>query len=55
VLVTHDLREAFDLSDRVVVMRAGRVEQAAAPAQLLASPATPYVAELLDRARMRDR
>jgi osmoprotectant transport system ATP-binding protein len=55
VLVTHDLREAFDLSDRVVVMRAGRVEQAAAPAQLLASPATPYVTELLDRARMRDR
>jgi osmoprotectant transport system ATP-binding protein len=55
VLVTHDLREAFELGDRVVVMRAGRVEQAAAPAELLAAPATPYVAELLTRARMRDR
>jgi osmoprotectant transport system ATP-binding protein len=54
VLVTHDLREAFELGDRVVVMRAGRVEQAAAPTELLTSPATPYVKELLTRARMRD-
>jgi osmoprotectant transport system ATP-binding protein len=54
ILVTHDLREAFQLGDRVVVMRSGRVEQAAAPRELLASPATPYVKELLARARMRD-
>jgi osmoprotectant transport system ATP-binding protein len=54
VLVTHDLREAFELGDRVVVMRAGRIEQAAAPGVLLSSPATPYVKELLARARMRD-
>jgi osmoprotectant transport system ATP-binding protein len=54
ILVTHDLREAFELGDRVVVMRAGRVEQAAAPSELLSAPATPYVAELLARARMRD-
>jgi len=54
VLVTHDLREAFELGDRVVVMRAGQVEQAAAPTELIASPATAYVKELLTRARMRD-
>jgi len=54
ILVTHDLREAFELSNRVVVMRAGGIEQAAAPGELLASPATPYVKELLTRARMRD-
>ncbi len=54
VLVTHDLREALELGDRVVVMRAGRIEQAAAPAALLGAPATPYVAELLARARVRD-
>ena len=54
VLVTHDLREALELGDRVVVMRAGRIEQAAAPAELLAHPTTTYVAELLARARVRD-
>jgi osmoprotectant transport system ATP-binding protein len=54
VLVTHDLREALELGDKVVVMRAGRIEQAAAPATLLGEPATAYVAELLARARVRD-
>ncbi len=54
LLVTHDLREALELGDRVVVMRAGRIEQAAAPPALLARPATAYVAELLARARVRD-
>ncbi len=52
VLVTHDLREAFLLADRVAVLRAGRLEQTAAPAALAAAPATPYVAELLRRARV---
>jgi osmoprotectant transport system ATP-binding protein len=54
VLVTHDLREALDLADRVVVMRGGRIEQAAPPRALLGEPATAYVAELLARARVRD-
>jgi osmoprotectant transport system ATP-binding protein len=54
VLVTHDLREALELGDRVVVMRAGRIEQVAPPAALLDDPATAYVAELLARARVRD-
>jgi len=50
VLVTHDLREARALADRVVVLRHGQVEQIAAPDVLLAAPATPYVAALLARA-----
>jgi len=50
LLVTHDLREAFALSDQIVVMREGRVEQAGSPDQLRATPATAYVAELLDKA-----
>ena len=50
LLVTHDLREAFALADQVVVLRAGRVEQAGAPGSLRSAPETRYVAELLAKA-----
>jgi osmoprotectant transport system ATP-binding protein len=53
VLVTHDLQEAFLLADRVAVLRAGALEQVATPDALVGGPATPYVAELLRRARVR--
>jgi ABC-type proline/glycine betaine transport system ATPase subunit len=53
VLVTHDLREASALADRIAVLRHGRVEQVATPDVLLAQPATPYVAQLLARAGLR--
>lgn len=52
LLVTHDLDEAFRLADRVAVMREGRVDQEGDPEALLTRPATPYVAELLARARL---
>jgi osmoprotectant transport system ATP-binding protein len=52
VLVTHDLHEAFDLADRVVVMRQGRIEQVATARELQHSPAGEYVRELLLRARV---
>ena len=52
VLVTHDLHEAVLLADRIAVLRAGRVEQAAPPAALLAAPATDYVRELMRRSRV---
>jgi osmoprotectant transport system ATP-binding protein len=52
VLVTHDLNEAFLLGDRIVVLRQGRVEQAADPRELREAPATGYVQQLLLRARV---
>ena len=51
LFVTHDLAEAARLADLVIVMRAGRVEQAAPFAALRDAPATPYVAALVSRAR----
>ena len=52
VLVTHDIAEAFLLADRVAVLREGRLEQIDRPERLRAAPGTPYVAELLRRARV---
>jgi molybdate transport system ATP-binding protein len=47
VLVTHDLAEACQLGDRLVLYEAGRVIQAAPKAELLARPASEAVARLL--------
>lgn len=47
VFVTHDQEEALSISDRVCVMREGRIEQADAPAALYAHPATAFVAEFV--------
>jgi osmoprotectant transport system ATP-binding protein len=52
VLVTHDVREAMLLGDRVAVLRAGRLEQVARPVELQTEPCTPYVATLLSRAEL---
>ena len=42
--VTHDQTEAMTLADRIVVMRAGRIEQVGAPLELYNSPANRFVA-----------
>ncbi|SDX13749.1 ABC transporter ATP-binding protein [Roseicitreum antarcticum] len=44
---THDPAEAMRLADRIVVLRAGRVEQAGAPQDLCHDPDTLFVAEFL--------
>jgi spermidine/putrescine transport system ATP-binding protein len=44
VFVTHDQEEALAMSDRIAVMRDGRVEQIGTPAELYDEPRTAYVA-----------
>jgi putative spermidine/putrescine transport system ATP-binding protein len=47
LFVTHDQEEALAIADRVGVMNQGRLDQIAAPADLYANPATPFVAEFV--------
>ena len=50
LLVTHDIRTALEIADRVAVLRGGRFEQIAPAAELRSSPASAYVRQLLHRA-----
>ncbi len=43
ILVTHDQEEAMEVSDRIVVMNHGRVEQVGAPQELYEHPASEFV------------
>jgi sulfate/thiosulfate transport system ATP-binding protein len=43
VFVTHDQEEALEVSDRVVIMNAGRIEQSGTPEEVYDHPATPFV------------
>ena len=47
VYVTHDQEEALSLSDRVVVMSDGRIEQIGTPSQIYNFPATTFVASFV--------
>ena len=47
VYVTHDQTEAMTMADQVVLLRSGRVEQDAPPAELYARPATAFAARFI--------
>ena len=49
VFVTHAQSEALALSDRIVVMNAGRIEQISAPYELYTRPKTLFVAKFIGR------
>ena len=52
VLVTHDIDEALRLGDHLAVLAAGgRLEQYGTPAEVLARPATPFVADFVGSGR----
>lgn len=51
LFVTHDISEALKLGTKVLVMDHGKIEQYAAPQELLSNPATEFVKKLVDRER----
>ena len=52
IMVTHDQEEALDLSDRLVVMDRGRIQQVGTPTEVYASPATSFVASFVGSANV---
>ncbi|HET7292806.1 MAG TPA: sulfate ABC transporter ATP-binding protein [Vicinamibacteria bacterium] len=52
VFVTHDQEEALEVSDRVVVMNQGRVEQIGTPGEVFERPASPFVMGFLGNVNM---
>jgi len=49
IYVTHDQSEAMALSDRIVVMNAGRIEQVGTPQEIYLRPATRFVADFIGK------
>lgn len=47
IYVTHDQEEAFSVADRLVVMRAGMIEQVGTPQQIYSKPGSVFVARFL--------
>jgi iron(III) transport system ATP-binding protein len=52
VYVTHDLEEALAMSDQIVVMRRGHIEQNGSPAEIYNYPRTEFVADFVGSANL---
>ncbi len=52
VYVTHDQEEALAVSDRIVVMQAGKIAQIGTPRDLYERPASPFVADFIGDANL---
>ncbi len=50
IFVTHDQEEALAISDRIAVMRAGRMEQLGTPEEIYTHPSSRFVAEFVTQA-----
>jgi sulfate transport system ATP-binding protein len=47
IFVTHDQQEAMEVSEQIVVVNEGRIEQAGSPAEVYEKPATDFVMEFV--------
>lgn len=52
IFVTHDQEEAMALSDRVALLRDGRLEQIAGPREIYGEPSTAYVAQFIGQTNL---
>ncbi len=50
VYVTHDQDEAFQMSDRIVIMNSGQIEQIGSPKEIQDSPGNAFVADFISEA-----
>lgn len=54
VFVTHDQEEALSLSDRVILLNSGKIEQEGPPAELYSSPRTRFAASFMGSTNILD-
>lgn len=54
IYVTHDQSEALAMSDRILVMNAGRAEQLGTPEEVYTAPRTSFVADFIGSANVMD-
>lgn len=47
IFVTHDVKEAFDLGDKVLILNKGKIEQFDKPKEILKNPSSSFVKELI--------
>jgi len=52
VLVTHDVQEAFELADRIMLLSNGRIQQLGPPRELLLQPANDFVRRFFQAERL---
>lgn len=52
ILVTHDQEEALSMSDRIVVMKQGEMEQIAAPLDLYERPVSTFVSDFVGKTNL---
>ena len=53
IYITHDQEEASFLSDRIVVMNEGRIEQIGTPKEIFEKPATEFVRQFIENSKLK--